>query len=371
MAKRKNNISSPKTTEKQSGLPYTHCLNCGTELQGKYCYKCGQEALDKIPTIREIILEYFNNAFIWDSKFFSTFWTLISRPGKLTNDYNAGKFISQEHPLKLNMFLLFVFISLFVFFASGEKMTNSVRNITTDERVLSGLQIELLMDDEEYLRKIQESPRDTIIMRAPLMLVENYPEVITNIETKKKSEDGVDDEWVAVVPQVLIEDSYIVSDGSGYYHINPEAERGKKALDLFNSIWAEMVRIASRYFPILLLLTAPFLTLSLRLVQRKSKIPRIHHFIFALHYTAFLEFLIIFIYLLVLTIAPPVQLLQYAMIAASSLYLAIAYHRVYATSWIYAIIKSLLTSFIYFAILLAIFITIFLVACFVTVAEQI
>ena len=360
-----------KVAQKPKALPYTHCLNCGTELQGEFCHKCGQEALNKIPTVGGIILEYINNAFIWDPKFFTTFWTLIRRPGKLTNDYNAGKFISQEHPLKLNMFLLFVFISLFVFFASGEKMTNSVRDITTDERVMSGIQFELLLDDKEYALKMQESPRDTILMRAPLLLAENYSDIITNIETKEKSEDGASDRWVAAVPHILIEDGYIIADDSGYYHIDSEVGDGKKTLDMFNSICSEMVDITSRYFPILLLLTVPFLTLSLRLVQRKSKIPRIHHFIFALHYTAFLEFLIICIYILVLTIAPPVQLLQYAMIAASCLYLAIAYHRVYATSWINAIVKSLLTSFIYFAILLAIFITIILVACFITVAEQI
>ena len=88
-------------------------------------------------------------------------------------------------------------------------------------------------------------------------------------------------------------DEIVVIDNSGYYHFNREADISNNGVLLLNTIWAEMVHIISHYFPILFLLTAPFLSFSLKLVQRKSKIPGINHFIFALHYTAFLEFLMI------------------------------------------------------------------------------
>ena len=95
-------------------LPYKHCLNCGTELQGKYCHKCGQQVTSKTLKLKDFLIEYANNAFIWDSQCLRTLWNLIRRPGHLTVEYLNGKFVSQEHPLKLNMFLLFVFISLFL-----------------------------------------------------------------------------------------------------------------------------------------------------------------------------------------------------------------------------------------------------------------
>ena len=72
------NISNSKSENMQNNLPYTHCLNCGSELQGMYCHVCGQEATSKTPTIGAFVLEYFNNAFIWDTKFFYTIWTLVS-----------------------------------------------------------------------------------------------------------------------------------------------------------------------------------------------------------------------------------------------------------------------------------------------------
>ena len=130
----KNKLNS-KSENKQNNLPYTHCLNCGAELQGMYCHVCGQQATSKTPTVGEFFLEYINNAFIWDSQFLKTFWILIRRPGHLTNEFLAGKFTSQEHPLKLNMFLLFIFITLFVFFASADKMTDSMHSITNEKKL--------------------------------------------------------------------------------------------------------------------------------------------------------------------------------------------------------------------------------------------
>ena len=363
-------IETFETIEEQGSLPYVHCLNCGAELQGKYCHKCGQEALDKKPSVGGFVMEYLSNAFIWDSQFFKTFWTLISRPGRLTNEFLAGRFISQEHPLKLNMFLLFVFITLFVFFASGDKINDSVLGLTNDERVFAFVQLDAVMDDEDLAKKIQESPCDTILLQAPLALTKEYSQILTNIETKEDTKGEGLDKWVAIVPQALLEYEILVADDSGYYHFNTESEIGGSDMALARSVWTEISRITSQYFPMLLLLTAPILTFSLRLVQRKSKLPRINHFIFALHYTAFLETLMICIYILHLTIALPMQVLECILLIGSCGYLAIAFRNVYTrNTWVKAIVKSLLTSLIYISILFWIFVAIFLVACFIIASE--
>lgn len=361
----KDNMQNIEIENGQSKLSYTHCLNCGAELKGGYCHICGQEAVNKTPTIGGFILEYLNNAFIWDPQFFRTLWSLIRRPGHLTNEFLAGKFSSQEHPLKLNMFLLFIFITLFVCFAGTEKMTNSVHSITNDERVFSGVQLNLLAQDKEYVKKMQESPRDTICLYAPLLLTQSHPEFITNIETEVDTAGEGLDRWIAVIPQVLIDDGIVVIDDDGYYRFDQTAKNARQGLYYFNSVWSEIVRIGSKYFPMLLLLTAPFLSISLGLVQRRSRLPRINHFIFSLHYTAFVELLMICIYALHLMIAPPMSVLECIMIVGSCSYLAVAFRRVYAVTWIGAIAKSLLTSLIYFIILFAIFLVIFLIACFI------
>ena len=351
-----------ETNKLQNKLPYTHCLNCGAELQGMYCHVCGQEAVSKNPTVGSFIFEYFNHAFIWDSNFFRTTWTLICRPGQLTNDFLAGKFASQEHPLKLNMFLLFVFITLFALFASPDKMTSSVYDLTYSESVRSGLQAKYLLENE-YAEKIKESSRDTVRLLAPLFIAESHSEIISSIETIEDVEGDGLDKWIAVIPRVLIDDNILVLDESGYYRFDPESDAGEYELELVNSVWGKMVGILSRYFPMLILFTAPLLAFSLRLVQRKSQRPRIHHFIFALHYTAFLELLMLCIYLIYLAFAPPMLWLQWVLVVGSCVHLTVAFRRVYQINkWTNATFKALLTSLIYCLICLMAFVLIFLVA---------
>ncbi|MBQ2011487.1 MAG: DUF3667 domain-containing protein, partial [Bacteroidaceae bacterium] len=108
---------STENIQEKGVAPYEKCLNCGTKLQGMYCHKCGQHASNPTPKVWEFILEYMNNAFIWDQNFFSTIWQLLRRPGYLTKVFNAGKFVAYENPLKLNMFFLFVFVSMFLLFS--------------------------------------------------------------------------------------------------------------------------------------------------------------------------------------------------------------------------------------------------------------
>ena len=178
-----NKQQYPNSENIKNNIPYKHCLNCGTELNGIYCHVCGQQATSKTPTVRAFILEYLNNAFIWDTQCVQTIWKLISRPGYLTNEYLSGKFTSQEHPLKLNMFLLFVTITLFAFFSSPEKVTDSVNSVMSNETAHINVEVQNLIDDKEFYKELQASPRDTIQLVAPLHLAEKYPEIFTNLET--------------------------------------------------------------------------------------------------------------------------------------------------------------------------------------------
>lgn len=350
-----------KVKQAPSSHAYTHCLNCGTELKGSFCHACGQEATSKTPTVGAFVLEYLNNAIIWDSNCLQTIWTLIRRPGQLTKDYIAGKFVSQEHPLKLNMFLLFVFITLFVFFAGTEKMNNSVHSLTSSEGVQAGIQVEYMVKND-YAAKMMASPRDTVQILAPLFIAENYPEFFSCIETIEDTDGEGLDKWIAILPHVLIEDKFLVLE-SGYYRFNQEANLGKTEMELFHSVWSEMTDLTTRYFPMLVLFTSPLLALSLALVHRKNRRSRFDHFIFALHYTALLELLMICIYVLHLTVSPPAVVLNWVMIIGSCLYLTVAFRTAYdTTTWTKAALSALLTSLIYLLIGLMVFFVIFIIA---------
>lgn len=366
-----NKQQTPETETKTTNIPYKNCLNCGTELNGMYCHICGQQATSKTPTVKGFILEYLNNAFIWDTKFFPTLWTLIRRPGHLTNEFLAGKFTSQEHPLKLNMFLLFVTITLFVFFSGEEKINDSVYTLTNNESVYSGLQLESIMQNKDYNEKMKVSKRDTIQFLAPLYLAEKYPAIISNLKTIEDTNGKGLDKWTAIIPHTLIEEKIIIADTDGIYRVNTEINLGQDKIKIFTTVWTKMLNLTTQYFPMIVLFTAPFLSMSLSLVQRKSRLPHIHHFIFSLHYTAFLELLMICIFVLHLISAPSFELLQYITIIGSCVYLTIAFRRVYETStWLKAITKALFTSLFYLLIVLLIFIVIFLTSAII-VADKI
>ena len=344
-------------------LPYEHCLNCGAELKGKYCHACGQPATAKVPSIPAFIKVYFNHSLVWDPRFFRTLKTLVRRPGQLTNEYIAGKFTSQEHPIKLNMFLLFVFITMFVFFGS-EKLSHSVQSFTEDERYASGIQIGMLADDTTYIAKLKACPRDTVTLHAPLAIATQHANLIAHLETIHDSKGDSLDIWKATVPRVLIEDEYLLPETEGCYRINTKNVAESEDVQILIAVWTQLVKFTTKYFPMMILFTAPFVVFALRLVQRKEKRPVLHHLVFALHYTAILELLILCIYVLYLVFAVPIEVLQWILLIGACTYLTIAFRNVYGvTSWFKAIMKSVFTTLYYIFIILLAFLGIFFAAC--------
>ena len=351
-------------------LPYKHCLNCGTELQGKYCHKCGQQVTSKTLKLKDFLIEYANNAFIWDSQCLRTLWNLIRRPGHLTVEYLNGKFVSQEHPLKLNMFLLFVFISLFLIFSKPNSENNSVTNFTDNELIYPGLQLKFLQDDSTFTERLSTSTRDTVQIYAPLSLDTQFPDIIEKISVIEGTNEKELGKWVAVVPRVLIDDKIIVPNEENYYVFNHEKAIVTSGLDEFRTIWSELVNLTTTYFPIIMLFTVPFLALAISTIQRKKKLPFINHFIFSLHYTAMIELLIMAIYILYLIAEPSMTVLQWVLRIGASLYLITAYRRVYEpNSWVKAILNAMFTYIVYLINCLIILFVAVIVACFIAASK--
>ena len=347
------------------------CLNCQTPLQGMYCHVCGQKSTQEKPTIKEFILEYLNIAFIWDTYFAKTIWQLFRRPGHLTNEYVSGKFVSYTHPLKLNMFLLFVFISFFLLFHKAEDMENSVYHLTRNEIIYPVLHLNFLTENQEYEEGLIADQKDTVTLYAPLLLAENYPEIIFNLDIENSASSDSMSLWTAAVPHKLIEDKHLVKHSSGYYHFERDKNSKIIGIEIIELIWKQMVKLTMNFFPLLILLTAPFLSLLVRLVQRKSNSTHFKHFIFSLHYTAFLEMIIILIYMAHIIASPPTAIMQWVMIAGSCIYLSLAFKRTYETrTWFGAICQAVLTNIGYGMILLSTFIVIFIISI-ITVAYQV
>jgi len=95
----------------QSGsrTPNTHCLNCGTQLIDMYCHHCGQKDIPKRQTLGELLTNFISSFWSYEGKFFRTIRYLITKPGMLALEYNAGKRESYYHPARMYVFMSFVF----------------------------------------------------------------------------------------------------------------------------------------------------------------------------------------------------------------------------------------------------------------------
>jgi len=88
------------------------CLNCGTELQGKYCHNCGQENLQIKESFGHMVNHAVSDYFHFDQQFFHTLKPLLLKPGKLTLEYMAGRRAQYLHPVKMYIFISLVFFLL-------------------------------------------------------------------------------------------------------------------------------------------------------------------------------------------------------------------------------------------------------------------
>jgi len=98
------------------------CLNCNTQLTGRYCQDCGQENIEPKENFGHLINHFFQDVTHFDGKFFSTLKLLLFKPGFLSKEYLRGKRVSYLHPVRMYIFTAFVFF--FVLFSSRTQVQN-------------------------------------------------------------------------------------------------------------------------------------------------------------------------------------------------------------------------------------------------------
>jgi hypothetical protein len=91
---------------------HTHCENCGTKLEGPWCYRCGQHDFEFHRSFWHVFLEALENLFHFEGKFFRNIVTLMFQPGRLTAAFNAGHRAAQMPPFRLYVFVSFLFFLL-------------------------------------------------------------------------------------------------------------------------------------------------------------------------------------------------------------------------------------------------------------------
>ena len=105
----------------------TTCQNCGTELLGPHCYKCGQPIHGLVRHFGSIVGDFFDSVFDLDSRMPRTVWPLFAKPGYLTAEYFEGRRVRYVSPVRL-----FFFLSIVTFFVAQLAINSSDAGVTVN-----------------------------------------------------------------------------------------------------------------------------------------------------------------------------------------------------------------------------------------------
>lgn len=86
-----------------------NCLNCGFHVEEHYCSRCGQPNLELEESFWAFVTHSIAHYFHFDNKFFQTLVPLLSKPGKVTLDYLAGKRARYINPVSMYIFVSIVY----------------------------------------------------------------------------------------------------------------------------------------------------------------------------------------------------------------------------------------------------------------------
>lgn len=107
-----------------------NCLNCGFHVEEHYCSRCGQPNLELKENFWQFISHSVAHYFHFDNKFFQTLVPLITKPGKVTLDYLAGKRARYINPISMYIFVSIVY---FLVVYAPEKREKNTKETTTQQ----------------------------------------------------------------------------------------------------------------------------------------------------------------------------------------------------------------------------------------------
>ena len=129
------------------------CLNCGTRLNGPFCYYCGQPDKNFMRFFPVLLREFMEDFLEFDSRFMRTMKPLLFIPGKLTRDYLDGKRFRYTPPLRLYIFSSMAFFILAAMLA-GSAITIDGSDLANSK---SRVGIHITTSDEEELEQVRKA----------------------------------------------------------------------------------------------------------------------------------------------------------------------------------------------------------------------
>ncbi len=255
-----------KRKKKRGRLQRTlnHCLNCGTGLSesDKFCPTCGQKNEDQKVSLKQLLLDFLGDYFTFDSKLFRSIVPLLFKPGFLTSEYNSGKRATYIPPLRLYIFISFVYFFIAGIAGNSNTDTQPIQ-ITNTDSITSGTNV-----------RVNTGTVGLTFKGGALNYSADELEEIANDEIKFNS--FLDTIGVEKTPFKIMATKIVLR----------QVVKFRNQQDSFSSYF-------TRNISLLMFFLMPLFALILMLIYHKQKKFYIEHLIFSFHFHSFVFILLI------------------------------------------------------------------------------
>src|SRR6266446_3308714 len=261
----------------------THCENCGAQLQGHWCAKCGQPAIDYRRSFRHVIADLLNEFLNWDSKFFATIALLLVRPWKLTNQFLAGHRVRYVHPLRL-----YLLASILFFFAANywaKSIHLEPGKLTSENRA----------EIEAAWEKQNLTPEQRAKVERALNMANMSPEVAAIMAAKRKDTTPEEPATPQATPTSKETATPLVDSTPAFFQSgNPSTPfekwietRAKEKIGEHGTNLQLFAKTLISNLPYMMLCCIPLFALVLKILYIRRLVFYIDHLIYALHIHSF------------------------------------------------------------------------------------
>lgn len=330
------------------------CKNCDAicDASFKYCPNCGQETADNL-TFGVLFSNTISNYFSIDARFFRSFLPLMTKPGVLARRFVDGKRLSYLHPAQFYLFISVIFFFIFSFSIrkADSELSKALNEGFNKEITLDSVQ---LQKDSLAIQKAKDALLNSEVMNevsdADLQALDS---VFTNAQ-------NAPDVSFSFKRNTL--DSLIVINATESEQLKAmgmEDDAGaftkrfyQQMLKFYKQKGGGILQALYDTIPIAMFFMLPLFAILLKIFYWK-RATFAHHMVFSFYFFTFL-FTSFCILILANNLFEIPWWLEFLVILSFIVYLILALRNFYRSSWLGAIIKANIISFVYMLIVVPI-----------------
>lgn len=334
------------------------CLNCGHQVEERYCPHCGQQNIESRQPFYYLFTHFIEDFTHYDGQFWSTVKNLLFKPGKLTTTYLEGKRQKFVPPVKLYIFVSFVTFFMFAIFppfninhfdkGKGKGDKTAITTQSQKQAVKEVMNaIELEKQGEKDSTKINKLTEKQKYLKDSLKLQSFQEGLESTMDTDNKISDNSSflgyktqeeyDKGMAGKKRIL----GFINDAFAHKFFSLKKEGVKKG-----DIIRNLAETSFHNLPKALFIYLPIFALFLWIFHSKKKWWYFDHGIFTLHYFSFLLVnILIFAILNRITnvmdnvfLTTLIRIAMIAIVIYGWAYFFVAHHRVYKSHGVVSVI---------------------------------